>query len=298
MHTRTSHLSPTLQGLLWMVASGVFFTFLNALSRALAQAFDPLQTQFLRYFFGFVVLMPWIIRHGWGRYRTSGLGHHVFRAGLHTVALSMWFTALPQIPLADTTALGFTGPLFIMLGAYWFLREPMRWERWAATLMGFVGVLVVVGPKISWGDPSAGGYHLLMLASAPVFAASFLMTKIQSRNEDPATLLIWQNLMITLLSLPLALMHWKAPGALHWALFLGCGILGSLGHYCQNRAISAADVSATQSPKFLELVWAAMLGWIAFGDTPSQSTLIGGALISAATLWVARRERHDPKGRS
>lgn len=287
-----------MQGLLWMVASGVFFTLLNALARGLAQVFDPLQAQFLRYFFGFVVLWPWIIRHGWQRYRTPRLSHHVLRAGLHTVALSMWFIALPQIPLADTTALGFTGPLFIMLGAYWFLKEPMRWERWAATLLGFAGVLVVVGPKLSWGSHSSGGYHLLMLASAPVFAASFLMTKIQSRSEDPATLLIWQNLMITLLSLPLALVVWTAPGAVHWALFLGCGILGSLGHYCQNRAISAADVSATQSPKFLELVWAAVLGWIAFGDTPSQSTLIGGALISAATLWVARRERQETHRRT
>jgi len=105
VHAHTSHLSPTLQGLLWMVASGVFFTLLNALARGLAQVFDPLQAQFLRYFFGFVVLWPWIIRHGWQRYRTPRLSHHVLRAGLHTVALSMWFIALPQIPLADTTAL-------------------------------------------------------------------------------------------------------------------------------------------------------------------------------------------------
>jgi len=93
-----------------------------------------------------------------------------------------------------------------------------------------------------------------------------------------------------LLSLPAALMHWTHPDLTQWGLFALCGLLGSAGHYCQTRAIHVADVGATQSPKFLELVWAACLGWIAFGDVPSQSTLIGGLIISAATLWVSRRE--------
>ena len=61
---------------------------------------------------------------------------------MHTLGLMLWFTALPHIPLADTTAIGFTGPLFIMIGAFWFLREPMHWERWLATGVGFMGVLI------------------------------------------------------------------------------------------------------------------------------------------------------------
>jgi drug/metabolite transporter (DMT)-like permease len=277
-----------------MVVSGLLFTVLNALVRSLSQQFDPYQTQFLRYFFGLLVLVPWIVHSGPQAFKPQHVGSHFLRGGLHTVGLWMWFSALPQIPLADTTAIGFTGPIFVMLGAYWLFREPMRWERWLATGLGFAGVMVVVWPKLSWSAAmtgSGGGwYHLIMLASSPVFAASFLLTKAQTKFESPRTILVWQCVSISLLSLPAALMHWTHPHLMQWCLFALCGLLGSAGHYCQTRAIHVADVGATQSPKFLELVWAACLGWIAFGDVPSQSTLIGGLIISAATLWVSRRE--------
>jgi drug/metabolite transporter (DMT)-like permease len=95
---------------------------------------------------------------------------------------------------------------------------------------------------------------------------------------------------VTLISLPLALIAWQAPTAAQWVAFLFCGILGSAGHYFLTRAFSVADISATQSVKFLDLVWAALLGWLIFADRPSQSTLIGGVVICASTLWIARRE--------
>jgi drug/metabolite transporter (DMT)-like permease len=69
-----------------------------------------------------------------------------------------------------------------------------------------------------------------------------------------------------------------------------CGALGSLSHYCLTRSFRVADISATQSTKFLELLWAALFGWWVFGDVPSRATLIGGVVICGATLWIARRE--------
>jgi drug/metabolite transporter (DMT)-like permease len=72
--------------------------------------------------------------------------------------------------------------------------------------------------------------------------------------------------------------------------FLGCGVLGSAGHYCLTRSFTAADISATQSVKFLDLVWACALGWLIFGDSPSQWTVLGGIVICASTIWIARRE--------
>jgi drug/metabolite transporter (DMT)-like permease len=203
------------------------------------------------------------------------------------VGLLLWFTALPKIPLADMTAIGFTGPIFIMIGAYVFFKEPMRWERWLASGIGFIGVLIVVGPKLSG---SGGFYNLVMLASAPMFAASFLLTKGLTRYETTGVILLWQSLTVTLFSLPLALLAWQAPTALQWAGFVLTGILGSLGHYCLTRSFHVADISATQSLKFLDLVWASLIGWMVFADVPTSSTLVGGGVICAATLWIARRE--------
>ena len=185
------------------------------------------------------------------------------------------------------TAIGFTGPIFIMLGAYLFFREPMHWDRWLASLIGFAGVLIVVAPRLS----GAGGYYnLVMLASAPVFAASFLLTKSLTRTESPQVIVVWQGIVVTLFSLPFALPHWQHPNALQWVGFLVSGVLGSGAHYCLTRSFSIADISSTQSIRFLDLVWSALFGWLIFADVPSQTTLIGGVVICAATVWIARRE--------
>jgi drug/metabolite transporter (DMT)-like permease len=211
------------------------------------------------------------------------------------VGLCLWFSALPKIPLADMTAIGFTGPIFIMIGAYLAFREPMRWERWVATALGFGGVLIVVGPKLS---ASGGWYHLVMLASAPIFAVSFLLTKAMTRYETPGVILLWQSITVSIITLPLALWFWQDLSAWQWAGFLVSGFLGSGGHYCLTRGFAAADISATQSAKFLDLVWSALMGFLLFADIPSQSTIIGGVVISGATIWLARRESSGARRRA
>jgi drug/metabolite transporter (DMT)-like permease len=236
IHRRTAHLSPTARGLLSSAGAGLTFSVLNALMRALALHIDPFQAQFLRYFFGLVVLLPLVARHGLAAYRPKHIGGQFTRGALHTAGLCLWFIALPRIPLADMTAIGFTGPIFIMIGAWLFFKEPMRWERWVATALGFAGVMIVVGPKLSIGQGGGGLYHLVMLGSAPLFAASFLVTKALTRYETTGTILVWQAITVTLFSLPLALPHWQAPTVWQWAGFLVCGVLGSTGHFCLTRS--------------------------------------------------------------
>jgi len=284
---RASRLDPVLRGLLWSGMAGIVFAVLNALMRGLALELDPFQTQFLRYVFGLLVMLPLVMRAGLAAYRPRNIGGQFVRGGVHALGLALWFMALPHITLAETTAIGFTGPIFIMIGAALMFGEKMRWERWLAALIGLAGVLIVVAPKLAG---AGGGYSLLMLATAPMFAASFLITKGLTRYERPAVIVLWQSITVTAISLPLALIAWRAPTAAQWLAFLFCGILGSTGHYFLTRAFSVADISATQSVKFLDLVWAALLGWLIFADRPSQSTLIGGVVICASTLWIARRE--------
>jgi drug/metabolite transporter (DMT)-like permease len=284
---RASRLSAPTRALLWATASGLLFCVLNALARVLTTQLEPMQAQFLRYFFGMLVLLPWVLRHGLAAFRPKRIGGQFLRGAVHTVGLILWFIALPKIPLADMTAIGFTGPIFIMIGAYLFLKEPMRWERWLATVLGFIGVLIVVAPKLSG---SGGTYHLVMFASAPIFAASFLLTKALTRTESAGVIVLWQAITVTLFSLPLALPVWQSVSAWQWLGFAISGMLGTGGHYCLTRAYVAADISATQSLRFLDLIWSALLGFLIFADVPTTTTLAGGALICAATLWVAHRE--------
>jgi drug/metabolite transporter (DMT)-like permease len=284
---RFARLHPSTRALMWAVLSGVLFVVLNGLLRGLTIALDGFQTQFLRYVCGLLVMLPFIIRSGLGAYRPHNATGQFLRGGVHTLGLVLWFIAIPHITLADTTALGFTTPIFIMIGAVLVFRERLRLERWVAAAIGFAGVLIVVAPKMS---ATAGPYMLLMLASSPVFAASFLMTKALTRHDRAEVIVVWQSISVAACSLPLALINWHTPSLLQWGTFLLCGMLGSAGHYCLTRSFAVADISATQSVKFLELVWASVLGWIVFSDTISRSTLIGGIVICASTLWIARRE--------
>ncbi len=284
---RSQHWSPTTRGLLWAGAAGFLFSMLNALLRLLTQQIDPFQTQFLRYFFGLLVLLPVILHNGLAAYKPKNYRDQFSRGLAHSLGLALWFFALPKIPLADMTAIGFTGPIFIMVGAYLAFKESMRWERWVAVVLGFCGVLIVVGPKLSG---TGGWYHLVMLASAPVFAVSFLLTKAMTRYESPGVILVWQSITVSLITLPAALWVWQPLSAWQWLAFAVAGVLGSAGHYSLTRGFAAADISATQSAKFLDLVWSAMMGYLLFADIPSQSTIIGGVVIASATLWLARRE--------
>jgi drug/metabolite transporter (DMT)-like permease len=293
-HHHTHHLSPGMQAILLAACAGLTFSMLNALLRLLAKNLPVFETQFLRYSAGLLLLLPLIFKNGWAAYKPQNITGQFTRGALHTLALCFWFTALPNIPLANTTAIGFSGPIFIMLGAYIFLKEPMRWERWLATLIGFTGVLVIVGPQFSLSHSTAGSnsgwYHLAMLTSAPLFAASFLVTKALTRYESTGTIMVWQAVTVSLLSLPMALLHWTWPSAWQWAGFLLSGALGTAGHYFLTKSFSKADISSTQSLKFLELVWSALMGWLLFSDVPTLNAIIGGVVISAATIWVAKRE--------
>lgn len=273
--------------MIWAAAAGLLFTILNAIARSMSQSLHPTEAQFLRYLFGLIVMIPFVMRAGLRAYKPASIGGQFWRGAVHTLGLVLWFLALPHLPIADTTAIGFTTPIFIMIGASLMLGEKMRWERWVAAMIGFVGVLIVVGPSLVG---SGGWWTLVMVMSMPVFAVSFLMTKVLTRNDSPEVIVVWQAITVSLLSLPLAVAHWTTPTATQFAWFLLTGVLGTGGHYCLTHALSAAEVSTTQTLKFLELIWASLLGYLVFSDHPSGATLLGGAVILMATIWIARLE--------
>jgi drug/metabolite transporter (DMT)-like permease len=274
--------------MLWIVLAGIVFTALNVITRQMTLELPPLETQFLRYAAGALVMLPLALQEGLATYRPHGGAWGQVRRGVvHTAGLLFWFTALPHIPLADVTAIGFSTPVFVMAGAVLFLGERMRWERWAAAGGGIAGLLVVIGPSLSG---AGGAYTLVMLASAPLMAASYLISKALTRHDRPQVIVAWQSLTVALCSLPFAAWDWVTPTLVQSGLFLIAGILGSLGHYFLTRGFRVADISATQPARFLDLAWNVAAGWAVFGDVPTLSTLAGAVIIFLATSWLARRE--------
>jgi len=275
------------QAMLWMAASGLLFMTLNTTMRWLALSIDPFQTQFLRYAIGILVMLPFVLRRGAAALRPNDLPGQLWRGAVHTAGLLLWFIALPHVPLADMTAIGFTNPIFIMLGAVFFLRERSVPARWIAAAIGFGGVLIVVAPQLSGGS---GYYQLVMLGASPLFAASFLITKALTKRDSAPVIVAWQSITVSLFSLPFALPGWTWPTTTQWAWFVLAGMLGSAGHYAMTRAFRLADMSVVQPVRFLELGWAVLFGFLVFGDLPGPTTLAGAAVILGATTWIARRE--------
>jgi drug/metabolite transporter (DMT)-like permease len=273
--------------LLWMAASGALFSLLNALLRSLSLRISPFQTLALVYGSTLVMMLPLVLRGGATHLRPRRLAGLLVRGAVHWLGMCLWMVAVTAITLAETTAIGFTTPLFIMGGAALLLKEPFHWERGVATAVGFAGVLVVAGPRLT---SVGGGHSLLMLGSAVVFAASFLLSKRLTRHDDPFVIVLWQSIAVTLLSLPLAWWYWRTPATGDLWIAALCGLLAAVGNYCLTRAFATADISSSQPAKFLDLVWASILGWLVFGDRLEQSTLAGGLMILLATIWVARRE--------
>ena len=276
--------------MLWMAATGLLFTLLNATMKKLAHELDPWLVGFLRYLLGTLLILVPALRFGVRELWPKAPKMQFVRGLVHGGGMLLWFAALPAVAIAELTAIGFSVPLFICLGAVLFLNERMTGARWAAVLVGFSGVLLVVHPFEAGGFSGISAGMLLMLASGPVFAGSFLVAKVLTRVDRSDVMVFWQHLVVSLALLPFALALWTMPSPGQWALLAVCGVFGAGGHYCMVRAFRIADISAVQSVRFLELVWAAILGFLMFGSAPEGWTLAGGMLILASTLWLARSE--------
>lgn len=280
--------------MLWMAAAGLSLATMNAVMRLMTQQLDSFQAQFLRYAFGLAVVLPIIFSGPIRRLKPSSYKAQFWRALCQTAALTLFFLALPHVPLADMTAIMFITPMFILLGAAIFLGESVSLARWLAATVGFVGVLIVLWPHLT-SQTGAGIWSLVMLGATPFFAATFLVTKAMTRNDSNETLVTWLNISVALLTLPMALWVWQWPSTTQWITFAGCGLLGTVAHYCFTRAFSMVDISSLQPVRFLDLIWSSLLGLIIFGNAPAHTALLGGIVIVAATIAMSRYEATRPK---
>lgn len=284
--------------MLWMAISGMLFSLMNVWMKWMSQDLDPWVVGCLRYGFGFVVLLPVVWRIGLAACMTRAPVVQLWRGGLHAGGMLFWFAALPAVSMAELTAIGFTGPIFICLGAVLFLRERMTVPRIAAVATGFAGVLVVVQPWSQAGFDEVTVGNLLLLCSAPMFAGSFLVAKVLTRYDKPEVIVLWQHLTVGLILLPFAIVWWTPPSPGMWAALAVCGALGTAGHYCMTRAFRAADISAIQSVSFFNLVWASILGYLVFASIPGAWTIVGAVVIFASTLLLVRHEALSARRRA
>ena len=280
-------LPANLRGILWVALSGVLFALLNVFTLIPSQHLNSVVMAFLRYLFGALFLLPVVLRLGLYRsLHTRRLPLHLFRGAIHTVGMMLWFVALPLTTLADITALGFTGPIFITIGAALFLGEDVRLRRWLAVIVGFIGAMIIVRPGFS-------ALHLgviCILVSTPIFSASNLISKALARTDSASTIVIWQNVVIVVCAAPFALWFWQTPRWIDLLWFMAAGLCGTLGHISQQRGYQLADITLLQPIGFLSLIWNALLGFFLFTQQPDVWTFVGAAVIFGSALYISHRE--------
>lgn len=280
-------LTPNLRGIIWVGLSGVLFSVLNVFTLYPAQHLNSYVMAFLRYSFGAIFLLPIVFHQGLiASLRTRRMGLHIVRGSMHTAGMMLWFVGLPLITLAEVTALGFTGPIFVTIGAALFLGEKVRLRRWLAVAIGFAGAMIIIRP----GFGAIGLGAICILISTPLFSASNIMAKALARTDGANTIVIWQNLVIVLCALPFAVFFWETPSWSDVMWFLIAGLSGTLGHLSLQRGYQLADITLLQPIGFLTLIWNALLGFFLFAQQPDNWTYVGAAVIFASTTYISHRE--------
>jgi drug/metabolite transporter (DMT)-like permease len=257
-----------------------------AIVRLLSPEIHPFEAAFFRNFFGALFMLPWVLAVPAHGLRTQRPTMHLVRAILGMTAMLLLFTAVSLLPLAEVTALSFTAPLFATIGAATILGESVGVRRWTATLIGFAGALIIIRPGSDAMTPAA----LIALGSAVGIAAAQLSVKSLSRTEHPTVMVFIMGLLMTPMSLVPALFVWTWPSmnALAWLALMG--VVATVGQVFLVHAMATADASAVMPFDFSRLIFASALGWLMFGEAPDTWTIIGGAVIVSATVYIARRE--------
>ena len=280
-------LPPNLRGILWVGMSGVLFSLLNVFTLIPAQHLNSYVMAFLRYLAGTLILMPLILRIGLYRsLHSNRKSLHISRGVIHACGMFLWFAALPLTSLAEITALGFTGPIFVTLGAALFLGEDVRLRRWAAVMVGFGGAMIIIRP----GFAEIGLGAICVLLSTPIFSASNLISKALARTDGAETIVIWQHLVIVVCAAPVALWFWQSPTWTDILWFFAAGFCGTAGHICQQRGYQIAEITLLQPIGFLSLLWNTLLGFFLFAQQPDAWTFVGAAVIFASAMYISHRE--------
>mgnify|MGYP001156711498 FL=1 len=269
-----------------MALSGLCLVGVIGVVRWLGSELNPIQAAFIRYALSLLLVIPIFLKMGIIGIRSSRVGLLAGRGAVHGIAFMLWFFAMTRIPVAEVTALTFTSSIFTIIGAIWFLKEPLHRHRIIAVLAGLGGATVILRPGFQVIDIGA----LAVLVAAILFSCSSLMAKHLTKTESNTTIIAFLSLFATLVLLPFALVVWRTPSGLELFWLFITAVFATSAHYSMNRAFKVADITALQPVMFLQLVWATLLGLIMFDERPDLWIWIGGVIIVATASLTARHE--------
>jgi drug/metabolite transporter (DMT)-like permease len=290
LHERRQRLT----GIALMCGAVACFGMLDATAKYLNLHMNTLEVVWARY--AGALLFPFIVSNPWtrpGLLRTTRAGLQIFRSVLLLASTVANFTAVKYLQLDQAIAIGFSTSFFVAALSGPILGEWVRWRRWTAIGVGFIGVLVVTRPGMGGIHPAA----LLSLLAACCYATYSIITRILARTDSNETTLFYSNVVGALAMTPVVAFVWTTPTEpLIIALMVAAGVLGSFGHYLLIAGHRLAPAALLSPFIYTELVWVIILGFLVFGDVPNRWTLAGSGIVVASGLYILHRERVRGRG--
>jgi drug/metabolite transporter (DMT)-like permease len=221
--------------------------------------------------------------------KTDNWRSHALRSLCGTVSMFCLFVAITMIPLADLTAISFTTPLFLTVLAMVFLGERIHGFRWTALGVGFVGVLVTIGPHLSFTHGASAG-ALVALSSAIFSAFALMFLRRMSGGEHAITITFYFSLTFMVCSALTAIRGWPMPTPAQWLLIAGAGLFGVFGQVLMTYSYRYAEASTIAPIDYSNMIMSIVLGYLFFDEIPTLSVWIGAPLILGAGLIILWRE--------
>lgn len=281
--------SRILRGVFFIILATTFFVVMNTGVKLLRAHLPTLELIWARTLghtlFIFMIFGP---SHGWWRLlATRKPGTQLARSLLLLASTSLFFIALGFVPLAEAVAVSFTSPLIVAALAGPMLAERVSLGHWLAIAAGFLGALVVIRPGAEGANPSL----LLVIANSFCYAVYQILTRRMAAYDRPEVSVTYSALIGTIVLSAAVPFSWRTPDRLsHWLILIAIGVLGGLGHYFVARALVLGPASVISPFQYAQLIGAAGMGYLVFGDVPSGWTWVGAGVIVASGLYIAWQE--------
>jgi drug/metabolite transporter (DMT)-like permease len=287
-----THLPPS--AILLITASVLCFTILDAVVKSLTRHYTVPMLVWARYAVQALAMALWLLpQMGAALLRTRRLGLQLVRGAILPFSSLCFFSALKYLPLAEATAINYTTPVLVIILAVIFLDERMTRPRIALVIAGIAGMFLIVRP----GSEVFQGAALLALGAAAFYGTFQILTR-KLASEDSRVLLFYPAVVGTVM-MSAGLPWYGSAVEMPWAdvaLVVATGLLGTLGHFLFILAFQRAPASALTPFTYTQLVWATLVGWLAFGTFPDAWTLAGMAVIAGSGLLIALHERRRARG--
>jgi drug/metabolite transporter (DMT)-like permease len=261
---------------LWMAGWLALMLLITVAGREALYELNVFQLMLIRSSVGLLLLAPLVWRAGGlAAVKTQRLPQHIARNTIHFGAQLGWFFALTLIPIGQVVAIEFTMPIWTAILAAMFLGERFTTFKFAAIVLGIVGVIMIVRPATGEINPG----QLIALAAAVGFGTSVAMVKSLTRTEQTVTIIFYMLAVQTAGSLLPALSVWQWPSLTIWGWAVVVAFCGTFSHYCMARALLYADASVVVPMDFLRVPLTALMGWLLYSERLDAFTVLGAALI-------------------